>query len=321
METNCSARWTPVMLMTDRTVVPGTTTSHSSILTENSCRVESELTELFRTRSVASTRLAEAMRYATLGGGKRLRATLVYAAGELLGARGKVLDAAACAVELVHAYSLVHDDLPAMDDDNLRRGRPTCHIQYDEATAILVGDGLQSLAMETLLSERFNPGDARIRAAMAEVLVRAIGDEGMVGGQAIDIEFTGMRKSLEELSTMHALKTGALIEASVLLGGIAALGPGHRVLDVLSRYGRALGLSFQIADDILDHTSDSMTLGKDAGSDDRQNKTTYVSVMGLDKAREEASRVCRDAVGCLRELEGDTGFLQYLAEFTVSRKS
>lgn len=260
------------------------------------------------------------MKYAVLGGGKRLRATLVYGVGQLFGAPAAVLDAGACAVELVHAYSLVHDDLPAMDDDRLRRGRPTCHIQFDEATAILAGDALQSLAIETLLSERLNPADATTRATMAETLIRAIGDEGMVGGQAVDIESTGSVKSLEALSAMHALKTGALIETSVLLGGVVNLDQGDRALDILSGYGRALGLAFQIADDILDHTSDSKTLGKDAKSDDRKNKTTYVSSMGLDKAKKEASRACQEAVELIGRLDSDTEFLENMAKFTVSRK-
>jgi len=289
-------------------------------LDQNAARVENALNELFMSRSVKSETLAEAMKYTTLGGGKRLRATLVYGVGELFDAPKAALDAAACAVELVHAYSLVHDDLPAMDDDNLRRGRPTCHIQFDEATAILAGDALQSLAIETLLSERFNPCDVETRAAMAETLVCAIGDEGMVGGQAIDMQFTGLSVSLEDLSLMHALKTGALIETSVMLGGIIKLKQGDRALDILSGYGRALGLAFQIADDILDHTSDSETLGKDAKSDDRQNKTTYVSTMGLENARAEANRVCQEAVGLIQRLDGDTQFLENLAQFTVKRE-
>lgn len=289
-------------------------------LQKNTARVENALNELFASRSVKSDTLTEAMKYATLGGGKRLRATLVYGVGEFFGASEKALDAAACAVELIHAYSLVHDDLPAMDDDSLRRGRPTCHIQFDEATAILAGDALQSLAIETLLSERFNPCDIETRAIMAETLVCASGDEGMVGGQAIDMEFTGQLISLEELSRMHALKTGALIEASVMLGGIIELQRGDRELDILSGYGRALGLAFQIADDILDHTSDSETLGKNANSDDRQNKSTYVSSMGLEKARAEASRVCQEAVDLIRRLDGDTQFLENLAEFSINRE-
>ncbi|MCY4226242.1 MAG: polyprenyl synthetase family protein [Gammaproteobacteria bacterium] len=289
-------------------------------LDKNADRVENALKELFASRSVKSEALTGAMKYATLGGGKRLRATLVYGVGEFFDASEKALDAAACAVELVHAYSLVHDDLPAMDDDNLRRGRPTCHIQFDEATAILAGDALQSLAIETLLSERFNPSDIETRAIMAETLACAIGDQGMVGGQAIDMEFTGHLIGLEDLSRMHALKTGALIEASVMLGGVINLRQGDRELDILSGYGRALGLAFQIADDILDHTSDSKTLGKDANSDDRQNKSTYVSSMGLENARTEASRICQEAVDLIGRLDGNTKFLENLAEFSINRE-
>jgi len=289
-------------------------------LLRNAARVENTLDELFASRSVKSDTLLKAMKYATLGGGKRLRATLVYGVGEFFGASEKALDAAACSVELVHAYSLVHDDLPAMDDDNLRRGRPTCHIQFDEATAILAGDALQTLAIETLISERFNPCDMETRATMVGTLICAIGDEGMIGGQAIDMEFTGLSVSLEDLSRMHALKTGALIEASVMLGGIIELQQGDRELEILSEYGRALGLAFQIADDILDHTSDSKTLGKDAKSDDRQNKSTYVSSMGLENARVEASRVCQEAIDLIRNLDGDTQFLENLAEFSINRE-
>ncbi len=289
-------------------------------LQNNATRVEHALNELLTSRSVKSSTLLEAMKYATLGGGKRLRATLVYGVGEFFGASPKALDAAACAVELVHAYSLVHDDLPAMDDDHLRRGRPTCHIQFDEATAILAGDALQTLAIETLVSERYNPCDSETRAIMTEILICAIGDEGMIGGQAIDMEFTGLSIGQEDLSRMHALKTGALIEASVMLGGIIELQPGERELDILSGYGRALGLAFQIADDILDHTSDSKTLGKDANSDDRQNKSTYVSSMGLENARSEAIRVCQEAVDLITRLDGDTQFLEHVAEFSINRE-
>ena len=291
-----------------------------STLQKNAARVENALNALFASRSVKSNTLTEAMKYATLGGGKRLRATLVYGVGAFFGASEKVLDAAACAVELVHAYSLVHDDLPAMDDDNLRRGRPTCHIQFDEATAILAGDALQSLAIETLLSERVNPCDIKTRASMAETLICASGDGGMVGGQAIDMEFTGHMISPEDLSRMHALKTGALMEASAMLGGLIKLQQGDRELDILSGYGRALGLAFQIADDILDHISDSETLGKDANSDDRQNKSTYVSSMGLENARSEASRACQEAVDLIRRLDGNTQFLENLAEFSINRE-
>ncbi len=289
-------------------------------LQNNATRVEHALNELLTSRSVKSSTLLEAMKYATLGGGKRLRATLVYGVGEFFGASPKALDAAACAVELVHAYSLVHDDLPAMDDDHLRRGRPTCHIQFDEATAILAGDALQTLAIETLVSERYNPCDSETRAIMTETLICAIGDEGMIGGQAIDMEFTGLSIGQEDLSRMHALKTGALIEASVMLGGIIELQPGDRELGILSGYGRALGLAFQIADDILDHTSDSKTLGKDANSDDRQNKSTYVSSMGLENARSEAIRVCQEAVDLITRLDGDTQFLEHVAEFSINRE-
>jgi farnesyl diphosphate synthase len=263
--------------------------------------------------------LHAAMRYAVLGDGKRLRPLLVYAAGALLGsppedAHDDALDHAAVAIELVHAYSLVHDDLPAMDDDALRRGRPTVHIAFDEATAILVGDALQSEAF-LVLSAAPAPADA-VRAALRE-LAHAAGSRGMCGGQAIDMAMTGQSQALEALATMHRMKTGALIEAAVVMGGLLR-GADAATIDALRRVGALLGLGFQIKDDLLDAEADSATLGKTAGKDQAQGKSTYVTLLGLDGARARLDAVARDLDAALASLTGrgnDNG--QALADLAV----
>ena len=263
--------------------------------------------------------LHAAMRYAVLGDGKRLRPLLVYAAGAALGsppedAHDDALDHAAVAIELVHAYSLVHDDLPAMDDDALRRGRPTVHIAFDEATAILVGDALQSEAF-LVLSAAPAPADA-VRAALRE-LAHAAGSRGMCGGQAIDMAMTGQSQALDALATMHRLKTGALIEAAVVMGGLLR-GADAATIDALRRVGAVLGLAFQIKDDLLDAEADSATLGKTAGKDEAQGKSTYVTLLGLDGARARLDAVARDLDAALASLTGrgnDNG--QALADLAV----
>jgi farnesyl diphosphate synthase len=263
--------------------------------------------------------LHAAMRYAVLGDGKRLRPLLVYAAGAALGsppedAHDDALDHAAVAIELVHAYSLVHDDLPAMDDDALRRGRPTVHIAFDEATAILVGDALQSEAF-LVLSAAPAPADA-VRAALRE-LAHAAGSRGMCGGQAIDMAMTGQSQALEALATMHRMKTGALIEAAVVMGGLLR-GADAATIDALRRVGALLGLGFQIKDDLLDAEADSATLGKTAGKDEAQGKSTYVTLLGLDGARARLDAVARDLDAALASLTGrgnDNG--QALADLAV----
>ncbi len=228
-------------------------------------------------------RLHAAMRHATLDGGKRIRALLVYAAGTALGAEPAAMDAPAAAVELIHAYSLVHDDLPAMDDDDLRRGKPTVHIAFDEATAILAGDALQSLAFQSLAEAAFDDG---VRLAMLRELAVAAGARGMCGGQALDIDATGgAALSLRELERLHAMKTGALLRASARLGAIAA-GADYAQRDALDRFAEALGLAFQIRDDLLDVESDSATLGKTAGKDAAQAKATFPALLGLAASRE-----------------------------------
>ncbi len=262
-------------------------------------------------------RLVEAMRYAALGPGKRVRPFLVYASGELAGADAAALDAPACALEMIHAYSLVHDDLPAMDDDDLRRGRPTCHRAFDEATAILVGDALQTRAFE-LLAEA--PGLAeKTRIAMITTLARAAGSQGMVGGQAIDLAAIGQRPDLAALERMHRMKTGALIEASVILGALAG-NPDEAMLERLTRYARAIGLAFQVRDDILDVTADSQTLGKTQGKDASHAKPTYVSLLGLDAAQALAGKLRDEAEAALDGLPR-ADHLRALARYIVERQA
>jgi farnesyl diphosphate synthase len=261
-------------------------------------------------------RLHSALRYAC-DGGKRLRALLVYATGEALGVPLAALDAPACAVELIHAYSLVHDDLPAMDDDDLRRGRPTVHKAYDEATAILVGDTLQTLAFEILAADNGITTPAQ-RLRMVTVLAQASGSRGMAGGQAVDIESEGRQLTLDRLQSLHARKTGALILASLRLAGCAADAKPAQ-LEALDRYGRCIGLAFQIQDDVLDVTASTETLGKTAGKDIAQQKSTYPALLGLDEARRRAESGFDEARQALAQLPGRAPALRWLADFIQQR--
>ncbi|GAA5234977.1 polyprenyl synthetase family protein [Verticiella sediminum] len=255
-----------------------------------------------KAEDVPAARLHDAMRYAVLGGGKRVRAALVYAAGAACGSATQPvangLDAAAAAVEFIHAYSLVHDDLPCMDDDVMRRGRPTLHVQFDEACALLAGDALQPLAFGCLAQMPIAPA---LVAQAVRTLAEASGSLGMVGGQAIDLDSVGRRLSLDELETMHRMKTGALLRASVALGAVVAgaASPMRRSLDT---YAQAIGLAFQVVDDVLDVSADSAALGKTAGKDAAENKPTYVSLLGLERARELAEALRIEAHNALREL-------------------
>jgi geranylgeranyl pyrophosphate synthase len=270
------------------------------------------------------------MRYSALGGGKRLRPTLVYTAGTALGASPEALDDPAAAVELIHVYSLVHDDLPAMDDDDLRRGRPSCHRAFDEATAILAGDALQALAFELLAGKAVDgrgraavrdPDEAQRRLAMCRLLAQGIGTAGMAGGQAIDLEAVGRRLDLAALQDMHRRKTGALIETSVLMGAAAAgvfEGPVHAAL---REYGSAIGLAFQIQDDILDVTGTTASIGKIAGADAAHDKPTYTSLMGLEGARAEAAAQHARALAALAPLGPAGAELARLAGFVIGRAS
>lgn len=266
--------------------------------------------------AVAATTLADAMHYATLNGGKRLRAMLVYATGEAFNADPDALDSAASAVEMIHAYSLVHDDMPMMDDDDLRRGKPTCHKAYDEATALLVGDALQSLAFESL-SDNNLPADQQI--AMVKCLAHASGVMGMAGGQAIDLASVGKQLSQSDLEAMHLLKTGALIKASVLLGAYCSANHKPAELKHLNEYAVAIGLAFQVQDDVLDVIADTLTLGKQQGADIARNKPTYPALMGLEAAREKAQALISDALSALDNLDNPCLALRALATFVVQR--
>ena len=282
-------------------------------------RMERALARLLPAPDVAPARLHEAMRYAVLGGGKRVRPLLAFAAGEVTRAPEERLELAAAAVELIHAYSLVHDDLPCMDDDSLRRGKPTVHVEYDEATALLVGDALQSLAFQ-VLSEKNLLEDRAMQVEMLHVLATAAGSRGMAGGQQIDLESTGKRLDVAELELMHIHKTGALIRAAVLLGASCGepLAPGERA--ALDRYAKSVGLAFQVVDDVLDAEASTATLGKTAGKDERQGKPTYVAALGRGAARELAQELRADAHAALEPLGGRGGKLGSLADFIVLRK-
>lgn len=263
--------------------------------------------------------LHRAMRYAVLGGGKRLRPLLVYAAGHALGCDGSILDAPACAVEIIHAYSLVHDDLPAMDDDDLRRGRPTCHIVFGEAMAILAGDALQALAFE-ILATPHEGDDPSARIAMLRALGFACGAEGMAGGQAFDLSAVGTRLSLEELERMHAYKTGALIRASVRLGALASGCQDPALLARLDRYGHAVGLAFQVRDDILDIEGESAVIGKTAGKDAAADKPTFPSIIGLDASRERLAALVEEALDAIAPFGANGEWLADLARYSANRQ-
>ena len=285
-------------------------------------RVEAALEALLPPASVLPGRLHEAMRYAVLGGGKRVRPLLAFAAGAAAGPAGTVdparLDVVACAVECIHAYSLVHDDMPCMDDDVLRRGKPTVHVEYDEATALLVGDSLQSLAFRLLANQRL-ADDPGVQLQMVNILAHASGSRGMAGGQAIDLDSVGKSLSLPELESMHIHKTGALIRASVAMG--ARCGPelGKEALLGLDHYAKCVGLAFQVVDDVLDCEGSTATLGKTAGKDAADGKPTYVSLLGLARAKEMARELRDDAVAALGKAPGDASRLRQLADYIVDR--
>ncbi|MGO4325512.1 polyprenyl synthetase family protein [Cupriavidus sp. 2TAF22] len=266
-------------------------------------------------------KLHDAMRYAVLGGGKRVRPLLVHAAGEVAGATPEACDAAACAVEMIHAYSLVHDDMPCMDDDDLRRGRPTVHKAYDEATALLVGDALQTQAFMVLAeSASLASLDAAARMRLVAELARASGSVGMAGGQAIDLQHVGLAMSLDELEAMHRMKTGALLRASVRMGAYCGK-VDEAGLAALDRYAAAVGLAFQVVDDILDVTADTATLGKTAGKDAANDKPTYVSLMGLEPARELAAKLRASAHEALAVFGARAKRLGELADLIVLRSN
>lgn len=282
-------------------------------------RVEAALGRWLPPESEEPRRLHAAMRYAALAPGKRIRPLLVYAAGETLGVPAEHLDGAACAVELTHAYSLVHDDLPAMDDDDLRRGRPTCHRAYGEATAILVGDALQTLAFEVLAKDRAMIAEPARRLDMVALLARAVGSRGMAGGQMIDIQAAGHGIERAALDEMHLKKTGALICASILLGADSLSEVGEATLGSLERFGTRIGLAFQIQDDILDATGDASRLGKAAGADAARDKPTYTGILGIEQARAVLTQVYSDALEALEPLGEAALPLVELAQLIVQR--
>jgi len=283
-------------------------------------RVERALDQWLPPETTRPTILHSAMRYATLGDGKRVRPVLVYAAGQALGARSDCLDAAACAVELIHAYSLVHDDLPAMDDDDLRRGRPTCHQAYDEATAILVGDALQTLAFRVLCEDVDLCIDRIDRLRMIAELAQASGSRGMAGGQALDMQAAGRAIDIAELENLHIHKTGALILASVRLGALAAGAGREARLAGIERYAKCIGLAFQVRDDVLDVEGETEVLGKTRGKDAAANKATYPALIGLDGARKMAQRLIDEALENIAGFDCSADPLRQLAHFIIGRE-
>jgi farnesyl diphosphate synthase len=282
-------------------------------------QVEQALDACLPAADAVPHKLHQAMRYTVLGGGKRVRPLLVFAAGALFGAGHDALARAAAAVEMIHAYSLVHDDMPCMDDDELRRGKPTVHVAYDEATALLVGDALQAQAFLVLSEGASVPAERQI--AMLRLLANAAGSAGMCGGQAIDLASVGCTLTLAQLEQMHQLKTGALLRASVVLGALAGRDLSAIELAALDTYANAIGLAFQVVDDVLDATADSATLGKTAGKDAAANKPTYVSILGLEPSKALAEKLRCDAHGALAPFGDKARRLRELADLIVQRKA
>ncbi|MVW61936.1 geranyl transferase [Massilia sp. NEAU-DD11] len=280
---------------------------------------ESALDRFLPAGSQAPARLHEAMRYTVLGGGKRVRPLLVHASGALFGADADALARAASAVEMIHVYSLVHDDMPCMDDDALRRGKPTVHVAYDEATALLVGDALQAQAFEVLAGTTTVPAARTV--TMLRLLAEAAGSKGMCGGQAIDLDSVGISLTLEQLERMHQLKTGAMLRVSVLLGALAGRDLASHEQEALGAYSRAIGLAFQVVDDILDATADSATLGKTAGKDAADNKPTYVSILGLEPSKALAEQLRQQAHDALAPFGEQALRLREIADLIVQRKA
>ena len=264
--------------------------------------------------------LHKAMRYTVMDGGKRIRPTLVYAGGQATGATPESLDRAACAIELIHAYSLIHDDLPAMDDDDLRRGKPSCHRAFGEATAILAGDALQSLAFQVLAGDAGNNISETTRLRMIKTLALAAGSRGMAGGQAIDLAATGQQLNIAELEDMHIHKTGALIRASVVLGALSGEAPTQVDIDKLDHYAKCIGLAFQIRDDILDIEGEATKLGKNPGMDQRLEKSTYPSSIGLQEARQRASELHTNAIGSLEYFDERANPLRWISSYIIERE-
>ena len=282
-------------------------------------RVERALEARLPSENVLPKKLHEAMRYTVLDGGKRMRPMLTYCTGKALGVAPEELDAPACAVEFIHVYSLIHDDLPAMDDDDLRRGKPTCHVAFDEATAILTGDALQALAFKVLADDPSIKVDAEARLKMITSLAKASGSQGMVGGQAIDLESVGNKLTLPELENMHIHKTGALIRASVNMATLAKPGVDQKIADRLDHYAKCIGLSFQVKDDILDEESDTATLGKTQGKDKDNDKPTYPALLGLAGAKQKARELHEQALDSLSSFGSEADLLRDLSLYIIQR--
>lgn len=288
-----------------------------SLMTEYQQRVDKNLDLCLPFTKIHPHRLHEAMRYAIFNGGKRIRPLLVYLTGKALNVDDLNLDAPACAVELIHAYSLVHDDLPAMDDDDLRRGKPSCHKAFDEATAILVGDALQSLAFDVVsYNAHISP---KQNIEMIQTLALASGSRGMVGGQAIDIAAIGKSLNIAELENMHIHKTGALIRASVKMAALACQTIDNNLLNKLDHYAKCIGLAFQIKDDILDIEANTETLGKAQGADLVNDKVTYPSLLGLNGAKQMATELIEDAINSLNDLDHKADPLRWIATYILNR--
>ena len=283
-------------------------------------RVEQQLHNVLQQYQPTDPRLLQAMSYSLLLGGKRIRPFLVYSCGTMLGASLQDLDGPAAAIEALHSYSLIHDDLPAMDNDDLRRGKPTCHKAFDEATAILAGDALQTLAFEALSWHPYQQVNSTSIVAMVQQLSRASGYAGMCGGQAIDLAQTNQLTTLSQLERMHRLKTGALIETAVKLAWLCSAKQDNAELDALLAFAAALGLAFQVQDDILDIESDTQTLGKPQGSDTKANKATYPALLGLTQAKAKAEQLYQDAKNALALLPYNTDELQQFAQYVIDRR-
>ncbi|WP_446808341.1 (2E,6E)-farnesyl diphosphate synthase [Methylomonas sp. 2BW1-5-20] len=282
-------------------------------------RVERALDARLPGENILPQTLHQAMRYSVLDGGKRTRPLLTYATGQALGLSEDVLDAQACAVEFIHVYSLIHDDLPAMDNDDLRRGKPTCHKAFDEATAILAGDALQALAFDVLANDSAILAGAEARVKMIAALTRASGSQGMVGGQAIDLGSVGHKLTLPELENMHIHKTGALIRASVNLAALSKPDLDADVAKKLDHYAKCIGLSFQVKDDILDVESDTATLGKTQGKDVDNDKPTYPALLGMAGAKEKAQELHEQAVASLAGFGSEADLLRDLSLYIIER--
>ncbi len=292
-----------------------------SLLSSYQQRVNAALNTYLPATQISPSRLHEAMRYSTFNGGKRVRPLLVYLTGYLFNGNPLMLDAPACAVELIHTYSLIHDDLPAMDDDDLRRGQPTCHKAFDEATAILAGDALQTLAFYILAHDKHlvtHLNDAQ-RLAMISTLALATGSRGMAGGQAMDMEAVGHQLNLAELENMHIHKTGALIRASVKLGALTHLNVASSELSHLDHYAKCIGLAFQVQDDILDIESTTETLGKSQGADIANNKATYPALLGLKAAKDMANDLLAQALESLNDFDERADPLRWIANYIITR--